>query len=71
MLAAPAVGKMLLAVEWGRIGGFEQEGKVAQAKKGDEDLPQGAGAPPRQGGLQEDRELFLVKLLRSRHLGVI
>ena len=61
---------MLLAVEWGRVGGFEQEGKVAQAKKGEEDLTRGAGAP-RQGDLQEDRELFLVKLLRSRHLGVI
>ena len=61
---------MLLAVEWGRVGGCEQEGKVAQAKKGEGDLPQGARAP-RQGGLQQDQELLLVKLLRSRHLGVI
>ena len=60
---------MLLGVEWGRVGGCKQEGKVAQAKKG-EDLPKGAGAP-RQGGLQQDRELFLVKLLMSCHLGVI
>ena len=61
---------MLLAVDWGRVGGCEQEGKVAQAKKGEEDLPQGAGALC-QGGLQQDKELFLVKLLRSRHRGVI
>ena len=52
ILAAPAVGKTLLAVEWGRVGGCEQEGKVAQAKKVEEDLPQGAGAPS-QGGLQQ------------------
>ena len=49
---------MLLAVEWGRVGGCEQEGKVAQAKKGEQDLPQGAG-DPRQDGLQQDQELFL------------
>jgi hypothetical protein len=61
---------MLLAVEWGRVGECEQEGKAAQAKKGEEDLPQGAGAP-RQGGLQQNQEVFLVKLLRSCHLGVI
>ena len=57
-------------MEWERVEGCEQEGKVAQAKKGEEDLPQGAGAP-RQGGLQQDKELFLVKLLRSSHLGLI
>ena len=56
---------MLLAVEWWRVGGCKQKGKVAQAKKG-EDLPQGAGAPR-----QQDKELFLVKLLRSSDLGVI
>ena len=61
---------MLLAVDRGRIGGCKQEGKVAQAKKREEDLPQGAGVP-RQGGVQQDKELSLVKLLRSRHLGVI
>ena len=49
---------MLLAVELGRVRGCKQEGKKAQAKKGD-DLPQGAGTP-RQGGLQQDKELFLV-----------
>ena len=54
-------------MEWGRVGACEQEGKVAQAKKGEEDLPQGAGDPC-QGGLSQDEELFLVKLLRSRHL---
>ena len=32
------------------------EGKVAQPKKGEKDLPQGAGAP-RQVGLQQDQEL--------------
>ena len=58
-------------MEWGRVGGCKQEGKVAQAKNGEEDLPQGAGNP-RQGGLQQDEDLILVKLLlRSCHLGVI
>ena len=57
-------------MECGRVGGSKQEKKVAQAKKEEEDLRQGAG-DPRQGGLQQDEGLFLVKLLRSCHLGVI
>ena len=61
---------MLLEVEWGRVRGCEQAGKVAQEIKEEEDLPQGVGDPC-QGGLQQDEDLFLVKLLRSGHLGKI
>jgi hypothetical protein len=43
---------MLLAVEGGRVGGCKQEGKVAQAKKGEEDRPQGNGTP-RQGAAEQ------------------
>ena len=48
----------------------ERAGVEGEGKKGEEDLPQCAGAP-RQGGLHQDEELFLVKLLRSGHMGVI
>ena len=51
----------------------KQEGKVAQAKKGQVDLPQGAGAPC-QGGLQQDQELFWLNssgLVTWPQLGVI
>ena len=47
-----------------------QAGGEGEGKKGEADLPQGAGAP-RQGDLKQDEELFLVRLLRSRHLWVI
>ena len=56
-------------MDWGRVGGYKQEGK-GKVNRGEEDLPQYSGAA-RQGGLQQDEELFLVKLRRSRHLGVI
>ena len=52
---------MLLAVEWGRIGGCEQKGKVAKAKRGEKDLPQGDGAP-RQGGRGRTRNSFWLNL---------
>ena len=57
---------MVLAVELGRV----QTGGEGEGKKGEEDLPQGAG-DPRQGALQQDEELFLLKPLSSCHLGVI
>ena len=45
-------------------------GEGSTGKKGEGDLPHFAGAPS-QGGRQQDKDLFLVKLCRSRHLGVI
>ena len=47
-------------------------GGEGEGKKGEKDLPHGQGAGnPRQGGLEQDEELFQFQLLRFRHLGVI
>ena len=53
--------------QWNEGGseGASRRGRKQSKKKGGENLP----STPRHGGLQQDEEHFLVKLLRSRHLG--